>query len=127
MLGAREELVFCAELKISKSAGFVLVLWIQVHELFAQFDAEIRRNPFGDIHCDRGLASLCCFDRRDGGKRQFIVHERIIGRKCCWKKTRAGKTVSSCGKGQRELTTNNINTAALLKNFISSTNQKALL
>src|SRR6266699_2214352 len=61
-------------LKLSASTRFVLVLWIQVYELFAQFDAEIRCNPFGDICCDRGLASLCCFDRRDGGKRQFIVH-----------------------------------------------------
>ena len=102
MLGAREELVLCTEFEISKSARRVLVLWIQVYELFAQFDAKIRRNPFGDIYCDRGLASLCCFDRRDGGKRQFIVHERIIGRKCCWKKPRPGETVSSCGKGQRE-------------------------
>src|SRR6266550_396953 len=95
MLSAREELVLYAELDISKSARLVLVLWIQVYELFAQFDAEIRCNPFGDIHCDRGLASLCCFDRRDGGERQFIVHERIIGRKCCWKKLRTGKTVAT--------------------------------
>src|SRR6266550_9169259 len=41
MLGAREELVLCAEFEISKSARFVLVLWIQVHEFFAQLDAEI--------------------------------------------------------------------------------------
>ena len=102
MLGIREELVFCTELEISKSARLVLVLWILVYELLAQFDAEIRCNPFGDIYCDRGLASLSCFDRRDGGKRQFIAHERIFGRKCCWKKPCAGKTVSSCGKGPRE-------------------------
>ena len=58
MLGAREELVLCTELQISKSARLLLVLWIQVYELFAQFDAEIRRNPFGDVYCDRGLAFL---------------------------------------------------------------------
>ena len=102
MLGAREKLVLCAKLKIAKAAGFMFVCWIQVHELFAQLDSEIRCNPFGDLHCDRGLASLWCFDRRDGGERQFIVHERIIGRECCGKKPRAGKAVASCGKGQRE-------------------------
>ena len=102
MLGAREELVLCAKLKIAKSAGFMFVFWIQVHELFAQLDSEIRCNPFGDLHCDRGLASLWCFDRRDGGERQFIVHERIICRQRGGKKTRACKTVTRCRMGERE-------------------------
>src|SRR5262245_24693382 len=102
MLRAREELVLCAELEISKSAHFMLVSWVQDHEFFAQLDTEIRCNPFGNLHCDRGFASLCCFDRGDCGKRQFIVHERIIRRECCWKKTRPSKTVSSRGKRQRE-------------------------
>src|SRR4029077_16206200 len=102
MLGAREELVFCADLQIAKSAGFMFVFWIQVHELFAQLDSEIRCNPFGDLHCDRSLASFCCFDRRDGRERQFIVHEWIICRQRRGKKTRACKTVTRCRMGQSE-------------------------
>ena len=80
MLSAREKLVFCADLQIAKSAGFMFVFWIQVDELLAKLDADIRRNPFGDFHCDRSVASLCCFDRRDRRERQFVVHEWIVCR-----------------------------------------------
>ena len=54
------------------------MLWIQVYELFGQFHAEIRCNSFANMRCDHALAS--CFDRRDGRKRQLIIHERIVRR-----------------------------------------------
>src|SRR5262249_35811641 len=98
--GAYEKLVFCAKLQIPKAAGFLFVFWIQIHEIFAQFDAEIWCNAFCDFHRDGSLASFPSFDCGDCRKRQFVVHERIVCRKRGGEKTRACKTVTRCRLGE---------------------------
>ena len=80
----------------------MLAIWIQLKETLAELDAEIRCNSFSDVHRNARLASLWSFDRRNSGKRQFIVYEWIIGRESCWKKTCAGKAVAAGAIGERE-------------------------
>src|SRR5436190_24314362 len=100
MLLARKESIFRAKLDVAKAARFMLAIWIQLKETLAELDAEIRCNSFCDVHRNARLASLWSFDRRNSGKRQFIVHERIIGRKRRRKKTRPGKAVATGAIGK---------------------------
>src|SRR5438045_9405784 len=94
MFRTGEELVFCTQFQVAKAARFMLAIWIQLKETLAQLDAEIRCNPFCDVHYNLSLASLWRFDVGDSGQRQFIVYERIVGRESCGKKTRARERVS---------------------------------
>src|SRR5205807_5898289 len=102
MFRTDEELVFGAKLKVAEAAHFVLAFWTEIEELFAELDAEIRCNSFCDVTRNARLAALWSLHRGDSGKRQFIVHEWIIGRESCWKKTRARKAVAASAIGKRE-------------------------
>ena len=102
MFLARKKLVLCAKLDVAKAAHFVLAFWTKIDELFAELDAEIRCNSFCDVPRNARLASLWSFDRRNSGKRQFIVYEWIVGRESCRKKTRAGKAVAAGAISERE-------------------------
>src|SRR6266571_3737607 len=97
-----EELVFGGKFEVAEAAHFVLAFWIKIEEFFAELDAEIRCNSFCDVARDARLAALWTLHRGDSGKRKFIVHERIIGRESCWKKTRARKPVAAGAIGERE-------------------------
>src|SRR5437762_937861 len=97
----------------------MLAIWIQLKETLAELDAEIRCNSFCDVHRHARLASLWSFDRRNSGKRQFIVHERIIGRKRRRKKTRPGKPWPPARSASASAIASIVKITARLENFIS--------
>src|ERR1044071_948983 len=102
MFPTDEELVFGAKLKIAEAAHFVFAFWTKIEELFAELDAEIRCNSFCDVARNARLAALWSLHRGNGGERHLIVHERIISRESCRKKTRAGKAMATGAIGERE-------------------------
>src|SRR5262245_38380768 len=107
MFSTDEELVFGAKLKVAEAAHFTLAIWIEIEEFFAELDAEVRCNSFCDVYCDARLAVLWSIDRGNSRKRQFIVHERIIGGESCWKETRARKPMATSAVADREQSNQN--------------------
>ena len=127
MLGAREELVLCAKLKIAKSAGFMFVFG------FKSMNSSLNSMPrFGVIRL--AISTAIAVSRPSGvsivetvGSDSSSFTNGSSVESVAGKNRAPAKPCPAAEKGSARVTTKNINTTALLKNFISSTNCKSFV
>ena len=77
-----QELIFAAQLQIAEAIHCAPFVWIQRSQGLADFDPKLRRDAFGDIDRNIGLArpaAIRRFDRAAGWKRKFIGDKWIVG------------------------------------------------
>jgi|SRR5437773_8686674 len=77
-----QELIFAAYLQIAEAICRAPFMWIQHDQGLADLDPQLRRDAFGDIHRDIGLARPAVIRRSyraDSWKRKFIGDKRIVG------------------------------------------------
>jgi len=106
MFAILQELIFGAQIEVAEAIRCLPFVWIEHGQSLSDFNRELRRNAFGDIHRNIGLACpaiIRCPNCADCWKRKFVGDKRIVRRKCCRKKTRAGEAMAKRAARHAEL------------------------